>query len=95
MWANNSQPNISSNHMNTNNTHQNLSAVAETQRKKYPWVIKHESAGAGSLAWSWAHHSYFENKALKYQSPKEEGGIYVRWEEVNEYGAYIKRTRKV
>lgn len=42
------------------------------QKKKYPRVIKHESAGAGFLAWPWARHSYFKNKALKYRSPKEE-----------------------
>lgn len=50
------------------------------------------------LAWPWARHSNFENKALKYQSPKAVGGglrIYVRLQKVNEYGAYIKRTRKV
>lgn len=61
-------PHISPDHMDANRIHQNLSAVAETQKKKYPGVIKHESVGAGSLAWPWACHSNFENKALKYQS---------------------------
>lgn len=80
--------------MDTNHIHENLSAVADIQKKKYPRVIKHESARAGSLAWPWALHSNLENKALKYQSPKG-GGIYVRLQKVNEYGAYIRRTRKV
>lgn len=50
--------------------HERLSADADTQKKKYPTVVKHESAGTGSLSWPWACHSNFDNKALKYQSPK-------------------------